>query len=550
MPMVLSRFSFMGPLICIVLLFAACDSPSDCLQISVRDLTGPVPGATVRVGEQILKADRKGRVLAKGVENKTLGVWAWSDDYFIAHAGRHRVGGPPVKVTIVALEDHDNQNYEWICSRADSGQEEACEPCHSDPKTPDLPFDGWILSRHAFSASNPRFLATYAGTDALGRQSPQTQFVTTRSYGRQPVPVMHGKPYYGPGFKLDWPDHEGNCAACHAPVEAAMAPYGIDIRSLTAAGLDGISCDFCHKIWDVVLNPATGLPFAYRPGVLSFEFRRPPEHHQFFSSGHRNPLRGGTFRSIQKKSQVCAPCHHGVFHGTTIYNSYGEWLNSAYSDPENGQSCQECHMPHSGGRYLATPDAGGERYPADEVRSHRLPGAHDPDLTRKSLALEVIGKRNGDALQLTVTVTNTGAGHHIPTGSPWSQLLLVVTARDAQGRSLNLIDGPVLPADLSVTVLGERTLQRPAGKVFEKRLYSQWYGRSPAFDYWNPCLVEEDSRIPANGSDTSRYRFAAPDQKTLTIEAFVIYRPIHHQLAKMKTWTLKDALRAKCRIEI
>ena len=42
--------------------------------------------------------------------------------------------------------------------------------------------------------------------------------------------------------------------------------------------------------------------------------------------------------------------------GVEIDNSYGEWLDSPYSDPKTGQTCQDCHMPNGG------------------LRLHRLPG--------------------------------------------------------------------------------------------------------------------------------------------------------------------------------
>ena len=54
----------------------------------------------------------------------------------------------------------------------------------------------------------------------------------------------------------------------------------------------------------------------------------------------------------------CAPCHFGQFWGTQIYNSFGEWLDSSYSDPETGRTCQDCHMKKGhlfpGGRDLET----------------------------------------------------------------------------------------------------------------------------------------------------------------------------------------------------
>ena len=31
-----------------------------------------------------------------------------------------------------------------------------------------------------------------------------------------------------PGYKLDFPETDGNCAACHTPAASVNAPYGIN----------------------------------------------------------------------------------------------------------------------------------------------------------------------------------------------------------------------------------------------------------------------------------------------------------------------------------
>jgi hypothetical protein len=319
------------------------------------------------------------------------------------------------------------------------------------------------------------------------------------------------------------------------------------MRFLTPTIREGVGCDFCHKIWDVVLDPETGLPYPYRPGVMSYVLRRPPDENQFFSSAHQIARRGGTFREIQKQSAVCAPCHHAIFNGTTIYNSYGEWLDSAYSDPDEGETCQDCHMPSGNGRFLATSASGGEAYAPEQVRTHALPGSYDPELTSKSVRLEVTGTRENGSLSVSVSVNNEKVGHHIPTGSPWRQLFLVVSATDAHGRPLDLLDGPILPDWMGTGSADEGGYSGLPGQVFEKRLYSRWYGTSPAFDYWNPCLVESDTRIPANGSSSSRYRFAAPDNGAVVVDAVVIYRPVNRRLAEQKGWLVEDAVRAEKR---
>ena len=58
----------------------------------------------------------------------------------------------------------------------------------------------------------------YAGTDVDGNKSPQ---VAKNNLG-VPLPPDLTKPYFGPGFKLDFPNIAGNCATCHTPMAAKM----------------------------------------------------------------------------------------------------------------------------------------------------------------------------------------------------------------------------------------------------------------------------------------------------------------------------------------
>ena len=98
-------------------------------------------------------------------------------------------------------------------------------------------------------------------------ESPDTRYAFNRDYGTSLRPDPH-QPYYGPGYKLDFPNTAGNCAACHTPLGAVDNPYGVDPTQLIGVETEGISCDFCHKAWDVRLAPETSLPYPNMPGVL------------------------------------------------------------------------------------------------------------------------------------------------------------------------------------------------------------------------------------------------------------------------------------------
>ena len=164
----------------------------------------------------------------------------------------------------------------------------------------------------------------YSGTDVHGNQSPPTRYGFNRDYGSFPLRPDLNQPYYGPGYKLDFSETDGNCAACHTPAASVNAPYGVNPTTVTGVAAEGVPCDFCHKVWDVRLAPATGLPYANMPGVLSFEFRRPPEGHQFFAGPYDDVAPGeDTYSALQTESRFCAPCHFGVFWETVVYNSFG-----------------------------------------------------------------------------------------------------------------------------------------------------------------------------------------------------------------------------------
>jgi hypothetical protein len=63
----------------------------------------------------------------------------------------------------------------------------------------------------------------------------------------------------------------------------------------------------------VKLDPETRLPLAHRPGVLSFELRRPPQGQQFFAGPFDDVAPGeDTYSPLQRESAYCAPCHSAV----------------------------------------------------------------------------------------------------------------------------------------------------------------------------------------------------------------------------------------------
>ena len=111
-----------------------------------------------------------------------------------------------------------------------------------------------------------------------------------------------------------------------------------------------------------------------------------------------------------------------------------------------------------------------------------------PALLQSAARLTAVATRSGDRLRASVTITNAGAGHRLPTDSPLREMLLIVSATDDRGMAAPLVTGPVLPAwagDLAA---------RP-GLYFAKVLEQPWTNVVPTPAYWTPTRIVEDTRL-------------------------------------------------------
>lgn len=519
----------------------------------------PVSGATVRVQTTThsTTSGRDGRFsLSVPEPGEQLELTAWASGYTIGGPVTVRPGDTDVDLELHAHATADNPHYQWLTSlrRPGEGDDKGCANCHSAEGSGlahGLPFDEWQEDAHANSARNPRFLTLYLGTDTQGNQSPPTQYVSKKDYGTEPLKPDPTLPYYGPGYKLDFPDTAGNCAACHTPAAAVAAPYDTNPTGLKGVAAEGIPCDFCHKVWDVTLDPQTGLPTQNMPGVLSYQFRRPPQGHQFFAGPFDDVAPGDdTFSSLQTQSQFCAPCHFGVFWDVVVYDSFGEWLRSPYSDPDNGRTCQECHMPRLGVDHFALPGQGGLTRDPATIFSHRMPGASDEQLLRNAVSMTVTATIEGGLLQVQVMITNDKTGHHVPTDSPLRHLILLVSAEDEAGELLAQRDGPRLPDWCGVGDPDQGYYAGQPGLVYAKVLAEQWTNKSPTAAYWNPTYLVSDNRLAPFDSDVTNYSFDTRYQGPVRVHVRLLYRRAFIEVAEQKGWQTPDILMDEAILEI
>ncbi len=499
---------------------------------------GPIPGAVVRLRATTNETttDAEGRfTLRVGGLPIHRTVTAWKEGYYIG--GADLTGWPRgIEITLKPHTSTDHPGMAWLPSDADPAVELACGNCHKDLH------EQWRADAHSNAAANPLVQAMYNGTGA------------------------DGQPGAGPGFRLDFPDDPGNCAFCHAPAAA-------DLRRLEGEAANGVFCQFCHSI------AHAQQPYAETTaGVNAIRLLRPPPGEHLFIGPYDDVAGRDTYSPMQKSSQFCAACHSGSWWNVPTYTSFDEWQASPYA--ARGVQCQNCHMATAGQtnaepvRLVSTcaPDRPGPilgetlcqlqaciachitgdakstdpttaialvpaRDPAN-ISSHLMPGSRDQDFLRSAVTTTITATQGSDGVLVDVGITNSGAGHHIPTDGWMRNMILLVTASDGEGRELAPLGGQVVPE------WGGDLAGLP-GKGFA-RVLEDWEGQSPAPPWRNGVRVRSDTRIPALATDVSTYAFAAPaDGGPVTVQARLIYRRAFQTWTEAKGWDLPDLVIAE-----
>ncbi|MFN6114609.1 MAG: hypothetical protein ACK46C_01885, partial [Flavobacteriales bacterium] len=156
---------------------------------------------------------------------------------------------------------------------------------------------------------------------------------------------------------------EDKCTSCHAPMGrydkflTGGGHYSIAEMAADPIALDGVSCLSCH-----MQGPdSAGLIFS---GALKFDTNNvvygPYDAENLFGAPMANfvgydPVYGAHIT----RAGLCAGCHTLITETADLEGNltgdhfveqatYHEWLNSSFNtdaDPENGVTCQGCHMP-------------------------------------------------------------------------------------------------------------------------------------------------------------------------------------------------------------
>jgi hypothetical protein len=216
------------------------------------------------------------------------------------------------------------------------------------------------------------------------------------------------------------------CNNCHTPLLNQMETWAVALRGddveqpvyVDNPGFDrafrdeGITCAACH-VRDGTVEGPTGIQTTAHPTRKSDRFA---------------------------DETICLGCHQAVrsYPGkqfVCVFETGAEWRASPYGQVERG--CQSCHM-----QPVTRPQATGEAPRAG--RRHYWPGAGIYKVEGVGPPLEQLGAGLGvetaaTGTELVVRLSNSAAGHLLPTGDPERFILVRVEFSDREGRPVGTI---------------------------------------------------------------------------------------------------------------
>jgi hypothetical protein len=246
-----------------------------------------------------------------------------------------------------------------------------------------------------------------------------------------------------------------SCVKCHVPVGVVTGypqKTSDDTAKIPELAMEGIQCDYCHsatgaeKLFnnDLKLSPGNGDD---DPGI-----KRGPR------DDAESDYHSTEFSAFHTDSAICGTCHNvkHVAFDTDLETTYDEWLKGPYNteNPDTRVTCQGCHMYQRPGmaatgstKRPASPGVSAEDgLRRDHVFTHYFVGANTfvpdsvKDETKADMArarlqnaatLSLDASQKKEAGRLVVKISNTGAGHYLPTGlTDVRQMWLEVTVTD------------------------------------------------------------------------------------------------------------------------
>ncbi|MCF8125949.1 MAG: cytochrome c family protein [Desulfotignum sp.] len=335
-----------------------------------------------------------------------------------------------------------------------------------------------------------------------------------------------------------------SCVKCHTPVGVVTgfpAKLADDLSKTPDIAIQGIQCDYCHSAVNVekmynnglLLEPGYG---EEDPGIKQgpFDDAEPDFHEAAYSALHDS-------------AEFCGTCHdvRHVSFGTNLETTYTEWKNSPYNsdNPDERITCQGCHMyqrpgvpatastdrpenpgtaadysrerPHIFTHYFVGANSGvpadfGDQKKADMAVA-RLQHAAELDLDLSRL----------DQKQLGIQVSNTGAGHALPTGlADMRQMWLEITIQDKNGHLI-----------FQTGILDEKK-ELPEGTLIFRTVFGDGKGNA-VINLARAREILSDNRIPAKGQATEVITLDRVLEKESRIQVRLLYRGMPQKILNL-----------------
>jgi hypothetical protein len=309
------------------------------------------------------------------------------------------------------------------------------------------------------------------------------------------------------------------CAGCHTPIGLLSGQIrrrwswaGLEEYPLDRTAQSGVSCAVCHSMVELTATQNAG--FVIDPAVSSpFDEAQPSDVDKHTSNMHSE---------LYTQPEFCATCHETINPATNlpVMTTYREWQASRFNtgDTATETTCQDCHFAE--GRHGA-------------MRAEDLNGVAKVEvLTPKQMS--------ATELLLEVRVSNTGAGHDLPTGSTeLRQLWLAVNVTDGDGRMI-FTSG-------EVDEYGDPV----EGSVTYGTLWLDSEGE-PTERLWEAASVLRDHRIAAGGSVKETFVVKLPPDATgpLHVEAKLLSRALSGYLSGLLSTYIVDPIPVAPTIEM
>ena len=243
---------------------------------------------------------------------------------------------------------------------------------------------------------------------------------------------IHARAWTDPYYQVDWvfDGRQQLCNNCHIPLDRQQEARVVGFRDRDKSDpvlapnaefdpvlqQEGVTCAGCHLREGRILGPR-GSPNAPHPVE---KFSDPNE-----MCLRCHVVQGERWDTFYRMP----PC------GTVAEIAAGqgglEGRSGEYSVRNPAEvGCVQCHMPA-----VVSPSGAGSATPL--VRRHTWRGGHDPETVRSALTVSLSDSvASGGGRIAELVLTNTGAAHFLPTGTPDRHLTVRLRAIDAGGRVL------------------------------------------------------------------------------------------------------------------